>query len=137
MKILKILILFLGTILIIQQFLLKDESYKENSVEYWDLAVYAKGSKCVNSGDLGFEIKVEFKDLGDRRLGEYKVREKTIYLSETDIDTVAHEVYHATQDIILNYGLKDDEEYGAYLQGFLTGCVMEIVYNRAITKNDN
>ena len=127
MKAKVLLVIVLGFFLF-GQYLFLNISKPKQELEHWQMAMFAHKEKmtCINSGGLGFEIKVIYGD-SENYQGRYFQHTNTLELIKTDIDTIAHESYHATQDILRTYDLYDDEEFGAYLQGFLTTCVLELV----------
>lgn len=119
-----------------------DQEVAKSKYEIWQTAVFPnhRDSKCVNGAGIGFEIGVELKkrDGTEDYLGRYYPDTKTIEILDPTLDTIAHEAYHATQDIIREYDLEDvDEEYGAYLQGSLTHCIADIITVKLQTENGN
>ncbi len=83
---------------------------------------------CIAT-ELGFVVKVEFAhDLGGN-LGSWNPYTMTITLSDTSVDTVAHEVHHMTEDMLRKLHIKESH-MPAYMQGFFTQCVYGIVERR-------
>lgn len=105
---------------------------QSNKYEYWQMEARTdyENSKCIND-ELCFEVKVNFEELEGNTIGLWKPGSETIVLEETDIDTISHEVYHMTQYIGEKYNLHDREgEYLAYLEGYFTKCVSDLVKKR-------
>ena len=57
--------------------------------------------------------------------GQYFIDPPTIVLSNTGINTIAHEVSHYVDDLTYVHGISDGETR-AYLQGYFTKCVYDL-----------
>lgn len=82
------------------------------------------GSCMTGSLHAGFEVFYA-PDLGKNIGGRTHTDPLAIFLRNTDIDTVAHEVSHAVDTIVSEKGIQDGETR-AYLQGYFTDCVYTI-----------
>lgn len=76
-----------------------------------------------------YKIDVRYFEEDETLAGEWDAEFQRIRLSEKsglDIDTVAHEVSHAIDYIMIEYQI-EDHHYEAYMQGQLTLCIWQIV----------
>lgn len=84
-------------------------------------------STCrVYGNDFDFTVNVYYVT-GEDYLGLWDGGD--IYLNVNgglDIDTVAHEAWHAVDTMLIRFPIKD-RHYGAYIQGHLTRCVWWLV----------
>lgn len=106
----------------------------ESSYEYGDLGAIRNKDVCIStSTQLPYwEVKVEIVDELDDAVGRWNPLYKSIQLRDrggTDIDTVAHEVYHMVEDVMDWYDITDPH-VGAYLQGNWTKCVLGVVQHQ-------
>ena len=113
--------------IVIMGYAMHDSSKQQKSgVEYWQVYFVRNGDNC-DLPQLGESIEVRFEDLQEKGLnGVYRPLQKEIVIDKPDTDTIAHESYHATMDILRKYDLFDDEEYGAYMVGSLVECIENI-----------
>lgn len=108
---------------------------KKEHIDYSDtssLAVPAE-SKCIATSERmsGFEIKIVYEDR-EGLDGTWNANTKTIMLdtdSGEEVNTIAHEVSHAVDDIMIWYDFKDPH-YEAWLQGSYTSCVWQVVQSK-------
>lgn len=105
-----------------------------NKIEYWEVGAWTHPNKnsCISTELGDYEVKVVFGEIDGNAIGVWQPRNDTIYLEAYDVDTVSHEVHHMVDDAYQKFNMGDDH-LKAYMQGFYTGCVMEIVerYERA------
>lgn len=97
--------------------------------EYSDMSVFTHPteSRCIGTGNnVSFDIGIVFEDLEDDTIGEWRPESQEIALEDMTVDTMAHEVSHAVEDILEDHGIQH-EHLEAYLQGYLTQCVYDIV----------
>lgn len=85
------------------------------------------GSNKCHSYILEYEIEVQFGEIEKGIAGRWIPSRKIVFLDDIGIDTVAHESYHVAQTVIRKYGLEYDEEFGAYIAGSITNCIIGIV----------
>lgn len=103
-----------------------EASKEKRNLEYWEVYFVRNGDNC-DLPQLGESVKVKFEEIEEKGLmGFYKPVTQTIVIEKADTNTIAHESYHATMDILRKYDLFDDEEYGAYMVGSLVECIENI-----------
>lgn len=85
-------------------------------------------------GTFSEQIKISYPDTiknedGSITIGQWDSANNVLSLMQPDglnIQTVAHEVSHLVDTLMIRYAIQD-EHYEAYLQGFWTECVYEIL----------
>ena len=105
-----------------------------NKIEYYEVGAWTHPNKnsCISISLGDYEVKVVFGEIEGDAIGQWNPSIDTIYLEDYGVDTVSHEVHHMVDDAYQTFNMGDDH-LKAYMQGFYTGCVMEIVerYERA------
>lgn len=108
-------------------------SQQDSTYEYGDLGAIRYGDKCLSTSQQlpWWEVHVVIVEESDNFNGQWESGPAGYWIkllkgSGTDVDTIAHEVYHMVEHIMETANV-EDPHVGAYLQGNWTECVLSIV----------
>lgn len=115
---------------------------EEHKYEYGDTGAISNENICISTSRQlpNWFIKVLVVDeIEDNAVGQWSPSEMTIRLKKkggTDVNTIAHEVYHMVEDIMEQFDITDPH-VGAYLQGNWTECVLDVIQHQGQFKFSN
>ena len=98
-----------------------------NGVFGHNVVLYTKYKKAAKTYNLPEDL---FVNVAGRSMFAYSTENQPmfgIYIRDLDCNTIAHESSHVTTYIMKTLNIKDDE-FRAYLTGYLSGQILEVIY---------
>lgn len=118
----------IATIILTQLLLLLPYGVEQQKeISYGDMSFHPNRNICFGTGTGMTDVKITVQYFDDPKLqGSWDEKTYVMSLNDTDVDTIAHETYHAVDTIYREKGFTD-EHFKAYMEGQIAQCVYDIV----------